>query len=243
MNGTLSDMLKVISDSVGESCYSIIDSYHKILGYSIGTWYNWCAAFVTVCANRAGLTTKQFKQDRESASCTNLRNWAKSQGIWVDARNGNNPMPKIGYPVLFDWDLSGDCDHIEIVERVYSDNDGTWFTTVAGNNNPDKVIRPKRYNINQSTIAGYIAIEYTVEEEEDEMTREQFDKWFNENIDKYNEDVASREESKWAKEQHIIETAIDMGISDNGERPQSFAKREEVMAMIERAVDNADNSK
>lgn len=103
---------------------------------------SWCMIFVWWCFNQAGAASLIKK----TASCTAEYNAMKAQAV---SRNSLKP----GDIVFFDWDGSGDCDHVGIVESVGS----TQVTTVEGNtssgnsgsqSNGDGVYRRKR-NITQ----------------------------------------------------------------------------------------------
>lgn len=79
---------------------------------------SWCMIFVWWCFKQAGAESLIKK----SASCTQEYNAMKAQAV---SRNSLKP----GDIVFFDWDGSGDCDHVGIVEAVGS----TQVTTIEGN--------------------------------------------------------------------------------------------------------------
>ena len=79
---------------------------------------SWCMIFVWWCFKHAGAESLIKK----SASCTAEWNAMKSRAVSVSAL-------KPGDVVFFDWDHSGDCDHVGIVESVGSSR----ITTIEGN--------------------------------------------------------------------------------------------------------------
>lgn len=83
----------------------------------------WCAIFVW-CDFNANGAADLFYGGKKTASCTTLYNWAKKNGQTVTPSN-----VRAGDVVFFDWDKSGDCDHVGIcVSRS-----GSTITTVEGN--------------------------------------------------------------------------------------------------------------
>ena len=113
---------------------------------------SWCMIFVWWCFRQAGAA----ELIKKTASCTACWNAMKSQAVSVSAL-------KPGDIVFFDWDRSGDCDHVGIVEAVGSSR----ITTIEGNtssgnsgsqSNGDGVYR--RYRT-RSQIARAIRPKYT----------------------------------------------------------------------------------
>ena len=78
----------------------------------------WCMIFVWWCFKQAGAESLIKK----SASCTAEWNAMKAQAV------SKNSL-KAGDIVFFDWDHSGDCDHVGIVEAAGS----SQVTTIEGN--------------------------------------------------------------------------------------------------------------
>lgn len=100
----------------------------------IGMW--WCFKH----ANASNL----FYDGGKVASCTALWNWAYKKGLAVSKYNVRK-----GDIVMFDWDGSGDCDHVGIVEAAGSSQVTTIeFNTSKGNSgsqsNGDGVYRRYR---------------------------------------------------------------------------------------------------
>lgn len=100
----------------------------------IGIW--WCFKH----ANASHL----FYDGGKTASCTALWNWANKKGLAVSKNN-----LRMGDIVFFDWDRSGDCDHVGIVESAGASQVTTIeFNTSKGNSgsqsNGDGVYRRYR---------------------------------------------------------------------------------------------------
>lgn len=119
-------------------------------GQPYWSWYGfnyrieWCACFVSWCANECGFIDAGIIP--KFSSCTSQgRAWFQSHGQWQEP--GYVPSP--GEIIFFDWDLSGNCDHVGIVEKV----EGNTIYTIEGNSG-DKVKR-KSYAVDYGCIAGY----------------------------------------------------------------------------------------
>ena len=116
-------------------------------GYPYWSWYGfngrveWCACFVSWCYNQMGLSEPRF------AGCTSGgMAWFTSHGQWGD-RNYTNIAP--GDAIFFDWNNSGDADHVGIVIGT----DGERVYTVEGNSGDTCKI--KSYPLGSSVIRGY----------------------------------------------------------------------------------------
>lgn len=88
-----------------------------------GAAYAWCAVFVWWVFHSLGADELYYGGEK-TASCTTLYRWAQSEGLAI--YGGYRP----GDIVFFDWDGSGDCDHVGIVKRVNPDGS---ITTIEGN--------------------------------------------------------------------------------------------------------------
>ena len=77
---------------------------------------SWCMQFIWAIETEAGINFYK------TASCTACYNHYKSQAV---SKNSLRP----GDIVFFDWDKSGDCDHVGIVESAGS----SQVTTIEGN--------------------------------------------------------------------------------------------------------------
>ena len=116
-------------------------------GYPYWSWYGfgsrveWCACFVSWCYNQMGESEPRF------AACTSQgMPWFQSRGQWGDR---NYPSIAPGDAIFFDWDNSGDADHVGIVIGT----DGTNVYTVEGNSGDACKIRS--YPLGSSVIRGY----------------------------------------------------------------------------------------
>lgn len=94
-------------------------------GYNVsGSAYPWCCTFVWDIFRMCGASSL-FYNGNKTASCTAVLNWGRNSGLIVPNNKG-----QAGDLILFDWDGSGDADHIGFIE--YQNNDGT-YTTIEGN--------------------------------------------------------------------------------------------------------------
>ncbi len=98
-------------------------------GQKFWSWYGfdsrveWCACFVSWCADQAGLI--QSGAVPKFSLCTDGKNWFQEPRKMA----GVGSMPSPGAIIFFDWDHDGTCDHVGIVERC----DGTTVYTIEGN--------------------------------------------------------------------------------------------------------------
>ena len=116
-------------------------------GQPYWSWYGfegrveWCACFVSWCINQAGYSEPRF------AGCTSGgMGWFKSHGQW--AAGGYSDIAP-GDMIFFDWDNSGDADHVGIVIG----KDATHVYTVEGNSGDACKIRS--YPLDSGYIIGY----------------------------------------------------------------------------------------
>lgn len=115
------------------------------------TWWGfnfrieWCACFVSWCANVCGYT--QNGKVPEFISCKVGIDWFKAHNQW----KGKNYIPKSGDYIFFDWEPDGVADHIGIVD-YYEDG---YVYTVEGNSGD--VVRKNIYEIKSQNIYGFAA--------------------------------------------------------------------------------------
>ena len=88
--------------------------------YGFGSRVEWCACFVSWCANECGYIENGIIP--KFAGCVNGVQWFKDRGQWAD----NSAQPTPGMIIFFDWDSpngssgpqDGLSDHVGIVEKV-----------------------------------------------------------------------------------------------------------------------------
>lgn len=122
-------------------------------GQPYWSWYgfesrvDWCACFVSWCANECGYLDAGVIP--RFASCSIGIQWFRERGLWQDG--GYEPRP--GDLIFFDWDdedgQDGSPDHVGIVEKV---EDGTVYTVEGNSGN---ACRERQYAIGHDEIYGY----------------------------------------------------------------------------------------
>lgn len=118
-------------------------------GRKFWSWYGfknrveWCACFVSWCANQCGYiksgTITKF------SSCAVGVEWFKGKKQWQK----RSYKPKAGDIIFFDWGGDGHSDHVGIVEKC----DGSTVFTIEGNNGDS--CKRSRYPANSGEILGY----------------------------------------------------------------------------------------
>ena len=119
--------------------------------YGFGSRVNWCAIFVSWCANECGYIEAGVLP--KFAGCAQGSRWFKERGLWQDKSYTPNP----GDIIFFDWNDPGGFsgpqdgvpDHVGIVERV---ENGRVYT-VEGNSG-DKCCQ-RSYPVGYYEIYGY----------------------------------------------------------------------------------------
>ena len=112
---------------------------------------DWCACFVSWCANECGYLDAGVIP--KTASCGVGSSWFRDRGLWQD----NSYEPRPGDIIFFDWDdpdgFAGAQDrlpdHVGIVEKV----ENGFVYTVEGNSGDS--CREKRYALGYYEIYGY----------------------------------------------------------------------------------------
>ena len=113
------------------------------------SWYGftyrveWCAAFVSWCANQCGYIKNGICP--KFASCSVGITWFKNRGQWLEP----SATPTPGMLIFFDWGADGDPDHVGIVEKV---ENGRVYT-IEGNSND--ACRQSSYPVGYYEIFGY----------------------------------------------------------------------------------------
>ena len=119
--------------------------------YGFGSRVEWCACFVSWCANECGYIDTGVIP--KFAGCVNGVQWFKDRGQWMDG--SAEPVP--GMIIFFDWDSpdgssgpqDGLSDHTGIVQKV---ENGIVYT-VEGNSGDS--VRVNQYPVGHYEILGY----------------------------------------------------------------------------------------
>ena len=152
-NSLWSAVLYGISLGDGEIVTVALSQVGNVGGQPYWSWYGfdgrveWCACFVSWCANECGYVDSGVIP--KFAGCSNGVQWFKDRGQWAD----NTAEPTAGQIIFFDWDdengQDGVSDHTGIVEKV---ENGIVYT-VEGNSGD--TCRQKQYPVGYYEILGY----------------------------------------------------------------------------------------
>ena len=129
-----------VSEPHGDDKY--IKWYSKYTGVKLPLDMAWCAVFVSWAVINAGITFKPFTR------CTLMRDHLRGLSMYKTRREGMNTA-KAGDLIFYDWDVSGDADHVGVIVA----RNGDTLTVVEGNRR-DRVgyWYPK---VTDVTIGGY----------------------------------------------------------------------------------------
>ena len=117
--------------------------------YGFNSHVNWCACFVSWCANECGYI--ESGRIPKFSYCQDGVDWFKINGLW----QGKDYIPKVGDIIFFDWQekdtgiRNGIADHVGIVEKV----ENGMLYTIEGN--VDDTCSQKSYDLNIEDILGY----------------------------------------------------------------------------------------
>lgn len=114
--------------------------------YGFETRVEWCACFVSWCANECGYIERGAIP--KFSLCTDGVNWFRSQGQWLEGTEEPSP----GMIIFFDRARNGqdgNADHVGIVERV----EGGMVYTIEGNSGDE--CRERSYAVGYYEILGY----------------------------------------------------------------------------------------
>lgn len=118
------------------------EAYHNAPGYRYGEW---CAMFVSWCANQTGIPDGTIPYH---SYCPSGKEYFESQGRY----RYNGYVPSTGDIIYFDWDFNGVPNHVGIVTS-YSNG---IIHTVEGNTGPNEnVVMEKAYPYNWAYINGF----------------------------------------------------------------------------------------
>ena len=116
--------------------------------YGFGGRVEWCACFVSWCADQCGYLESGIIP--KFSLCSDGVNWFKSKGQWQD----KNYEPQAGDLIFFDWGSDGSIDHVGIVEKC---ENGTVYT-VEGNSGD--ACKQQSYPVGSGSIYGYGVPQY-----------------------------------------------------------------------------------
>lgn len=116
--------------------------------YGFGSRVEWCACFVSWCADQSGYIRSGVIP--KFSLCSDGVKWFESKGRFRDG----GYTPAAGDIIFFDWGNNGTIDHVGIVESV----SGGTVNTIEGNSG-DKVAR-RSYSIGSNNIYGYGVPQY-----------------------------------------------------------------------------------
>ena len=155
-NATLwTSVLYGITATDGQIITVALSQIGNVGGEPYWSWYGfnsrveWCACFVSWCANECGYIDAGIIP--KFASCVNGVSWFKERGQWMD----NSAEPTPGMIIFFDWDKAatggpdGRSDHVGIVEKV---ENGRVYT-IEGNSSDS--CRQRSYILGYYEILGY----------------------------------------------------------------------------------------
>lgn len=118
-------------------------------GQKFWSWYGfdshveWCACFVSWCADKSGLIASGNVP--KFSLCSDGVSWFQGQNKW----QSGGTTPTAGMIIFFDWDLDGNSDHVGIVEKC----EGGRVYTVEGNSSDQ--VRQRNYAVDYASIMGY----------------------------------------------------------------------------------------
>ncbi len=111
--------------------------------YGFGSRVEWCACFVSWCANECGYLDAGIIP--RFSACTTGEAWLKERGQW----QSSSYEPKSGDIIFFDWQGDGKTDHVGIVDRV---ENGIIYT-VEGNSGD--ACKQRYYPVGDEDIYGF----------------------------------------------------------------------------------------
>ena len=152
-----STVLYGIASPDGQIVAVALSQVGNIGGEPYWSWYGfsshveWCACFVSWCANECGYIENGIIP--KFAGCVTGVRWFKERGQWAD----NSMEPSPGTLIFFDWDDPGGVsgpqdglpDHVGIVEKV----EGGRVYTIEGNSGD--ACRQQSYPVGYYEIMGY----------------------------------------------------------------------------------------
>lgn len=189
----------------------------------------WCDAFVSWCF------LKTFGADMaQKLLCGGLYSYyTPASANYFKAHKRWRTYPERGFVVYFN--VGGNIGHTGIVVDV---RNGYVYTIEGNTSGASGVIQNgggvcrKSYKVGSSYINGYGSPNYSLADEVDDMTEAEVTRIVKNILAGYN-----TKPSEWAEDEETIKKAKALGITVNGERPQGYAKREEVFQMLIRMAE------
>ena len=135
-------------ESSGSSNYTEYGYWYgtQVQGNSGGSYYAWCAYFISWCARQAGIPTSIISN--ASYACAGSDNGDFKN---LDYYARGSYTPKVGDLVFFCWEGNSSCwDHVEIVIGVSSSE-----VTTLGGNTGDNNVKSRKWSLSNSSIRGY----------------------------------------------------------------------------------------
>lgn len=118
-------------------------------GQKFWNWYGfdsrveWCACFVSWCADQSGLI--ESGKVPKFSLCSSGVSWFQGKNKW----QSGGTTPSAGMIIFFDWNYDGISDHVGIVEKY---EDGRVYT-IEGNSSDQ--VRQRNYAVDYGAIMGY----------------------------------------------------------------------------------------
>ncbi len=137
---TASDMVAIAQSQIGQTGGQPYWSW-----YGFGSRVEWCAIFVSWCAEQCGYLDAGILP--KFASCGVGAQWFQHRGQWLPG----SATPEPGMVIFFQWYGSDSliADHVGIVEKV----EGGRVYTIEGNSNDQ--VRRNSYPVGYGEIKGY----------------------------------------------------------------------------------------
>ena len=137
---TASDMVAIAQSQIGQTGGQPYWSW-----YGFGSRVEWCAIFVSWCAEQCGYLDAGILP--KFASCGVGAQWFQHRGQWL----AGSATPEPGMVIFFQWYGSDSliADHVGIVEKV----EGGRVYTIEGNSGDQ--VRQNSYPIGYGEIKGY----------------------------------------------------------------------------------------
>ena len=153
-DGLWNELLYGIAGGSGDLVAVALSQVGQVGGEPYWSWYGfgsrveWCACFVSWCADQCGLLDSGAVP--KFAGVGTGVQWFQSRGQWLDG----SATPEPGMIIFFQWYGSDSliADHVGIVERV---EDGRIYT-IEGNS--DNMVRQNSYPVGYGEIKGYGAV-------------------------------------------------------------------------------------